>query len=215
MREQRRWEQPTYRHASPRFTDAMKRIDAAPVWELRAFTRFVADVLWGLGDGTSRARPRRLEMEKEWDCAGILSDVSFDIRRRSFNPFPVSGGGVRRRARIPRDGRTQRSIAMRALGPGAAGAVNLEHIIQLHIEKLPEGAYLATSDDVQGLVAQGDTIDEAIEIARDLAGKLLEAQAAAPGPHHRYQVRAVASREWRAGRGLVVFPLCTKGQRHS
>lgn len=92
VREQRRWEQPTYRHASPRFTDAMKRIDAAPVWELRAFTRFLADVLWGLGDGTSRARPRRLEMEKEWDCAGILSDVSFDIRRRSFNPFPVSGG---------------------------------------------------------------------------------------------------------------------------
>jgi predicted RNase H-like HicB family nuclease len=65
---------------------------------------------------------------------------------------------------------------MRALGPGAAGAVNMEHIIQLHIEKLPEGVYLATCDDVQGLVAQGRTIQETIEIARDVAKKLLEAQ---------------------------------------
>ena len=30
----------------------------------------------------------------------------------------------------------------------------MEHMIQLHIEKLPEGVYLATSDEVQGLVAQ-------------------------------------------------------------
>ena len=29
----------------------------------------------------------------------------------------------------------------------------MEHMIQLHIEKLPEGVYLATSDDVQGLIA--------------------------------------------------------------
>ena len=28
----------------------------------------------------------------------------------------------------------------------------MEHMIQLHIEKLPEGVYLATSDEVQGLV---------------------------------------------------------------
>ena len=34
----------------------------------------------------------------------------------------------------------------------------MEHVIQLHIEKLPEGVYLATSDEVQGLVAQGRTI---------------------------------------------------------
>ncbi len=31
----------------------------------------------------------------------------------------------------------------------------MEHMIQLHIEKLPEGVYLATSEDIQGLVAQG------------------------------------------------------------
>ena len=41
---------------------------------------------------------------------------------------------------------------------------------------LPEGVYLATSDDVQGLVAQGRTIAETIEIARDVAKKLIEAQ---------------------------------------
>ena len=52
----------------------------------------------------------------------------------------------------------------------------MERIIDLHIEKLPEGYYLATSDSVQGLVAQGRTISDTLEIARDLARKLLEAQ---------------------------------------
>ncbi len=55
-------------------------------------------------------------------------------------------------------------------------AANLEHVVRLHIEKLPEGFYLATSDDVQGLVAQGRTINETIEIARDVARRLIEAQ---------------------------------------
>jgi len=50
----------------------------------------------------------------------------------------------------------------------------MERIINLHIEKLPEGVYLATSDDIQGLVAQGRTIAETIEIARDVARGLLE-----------------------------------------
>ena len=53
-------------------------------------------------------------------------------------------------------------------------------MIQLHIEKLPEGVYLATSDDVQGLIAQGRTIQETIEIARDVAKKLIEAMDVAP-----------------------------------
>lgn len=52
----------------------------------------------------------------------------------------------------------------------------MEHVIQLHIEKLPEGLYLATSDDVQGLIAQGRTIQETLEIARDVAKKLIETQ---------------------------------------
>ncbi len=51
----------------------------------------------------------------------------------------------------------------------------MEKIININIEKLPEGYYLATSEDVQGLVAQGRTVSETIEIARDIAKKLLEA----------------------------------------
>lgn len=56
----------------------------------------------------------------------------------------------------------------------------MEHLLQLHIEYLPEGIYLATSDDIQGLIAQGRTIAETVEIARDVAKKLIEAQAAPP-----------------------------------
>jgi len=52
----------------------------------------------------------------------------------------------------------------------------MEKIIKLKIVKLPEGIYLATSDDVQGLIAEGRTIAETIEIARDVAKKLLELQ---------------------------------------
>jgi len=52
----------------------------------------------------------------------------------------------------------------------------MERIINVHIERLPEGAYLATSDDVQGLIAQGRTVSEVMEIARDVARRLLEAQ---------------------------------------
>ena len=52
----------------------------------------------------------------------------------------------------------------------------MENIINIHIEKLPEGVYLATSNDVPGLVAQGRTVTEALEIARDVARKLIEAR---------------------------------------
>jgi predicted RNase H-like HicB family nuclease len=52
----------------------------------------------------------------------------------------------------------------------------MEKMISIHVERLPEGAYLATSDDVQGLVAQGRTLWETLEIARDVAHKLLEAR---------------------------------------
>ena len=53
----------------------------------------------------------------------------------------------------------------------------MEKILNLHIEKLPEGYYLATTDDLQGLVVQGKTITETLEIARDVAQKLIESQA--------------------------------------
>jgi|TARA_B110000967_G_scaffold196300_1_gene226724 predicted RNase H-like HicB family nuclease len=51
-----------------------------------------------------------------------------------------------------------------------------ERIAKLHIEKQPEGTYLATSNDIQGLVAQGKTITETIEIAKDVAKTLLALQ---------------------------------------
>lgn len=52
----------------------------------------------------------------------------------------------------------------------------MEQIVNLHIEHLPEGVYLATSEDLPGLVAQGRTVTETLEIARDVAKKLIEAQ---------------------------------------
>lgn len=51
----------------------------------------------------------------------------------------------------------------------------MECVVNLRIEKLPEGVYLATSNEVQGLVAQGKTIKETLEIARDVANKLKNA----------------------------------------
>ncbi len=41
----------------------------------------------------------------------------------------------------------------------------MEKVINIHIEKLPEGVYLATSKEIQGLVAQGRTIAETLEAA--------------------------------------------------
>ncbi|MGH2459409.1 MAG: type II toxin-antitoxin system HicB family antitoxin [Chloroflexota bacterium] len=52
----------------------------------------------------------------------------------------------------------------------------MERLITIPIEKLPENAYLAISDEIQGLVAQGRTVTETLEIARDVARKLIEAQ---------------------------------------
>ena len=52
----------------------------------------------------------------------------------------------------------------------------MERIATVHIEYLPEGFYLATGDDVPGLVAQGRTITENLEIARDVARKLMDAR---------------------------------------
>ena len=54
--------------------------------------------------------------------------------------------------------------------------IRMERVLNIHIEKLPEGLYLATSDSVQGLIAQGRTVAETLEIARDVARKLIEAQ---------------------------------------
>jgi predicted RNase H-like HicB family nuclease len=49
-----------------------------------------------------------------------------------------------------------------------------EVLLNLHIEPLEEGGYVATSDQLPGLVAQGETVEETLDIARDVARMLLE-----------------------------------------
>lgn len=49
-----------------------------------------------------------------------------------------------------------------------------ETTIQLFVEALDEGGYVATSPDVPGLVAQGRTIVETVEIAQGLTRKIAE-----------------------------------------
>jgi predicted RNase H-like HicB family nuclease len=49
-----------------------------------------------------------------------------------------------------------------------------EVLLAIRLEQLAEGGYLATSDDLPGLVAQGRTIAETLEIAQDVARKLVE-----------------------------------------
>lgn len=67
----------------------------------------------------------------------------------------------------------------------------MERVINIHVERLPEGVYLATTDDVPGLVAQGRTVSETLEIARDVARKLLEARSEKQG---EIQLPTVAER---------------------
>ena len=52
----------------------------------------------------------------------------------------------------------------------------MEVAIRIHVEELPEGLFLATSDELPGLVAQGRTVAESLDIARDVARKLIEAR---------------------------------------
>lgn len=49
-----------------------------------------------------------------------------------------------------------------------------ELILSITVEPLEKGGYLAASDDLQGLIAQGRTIAETVEILQDVARKLIE-----------------------------------------
>lgn len=49
-----------------------------------------------------------------------------------------------------------------------------EIFLKLHLEALDEGGYVATSPDLPGLVAQGKTVSETVDIANDVARKLIE-----------------------------------------
>lgn len=49
-----------------------------------------------------------------------------------------------------------------------------EYLIPISIESLGEGGFLVTSSVLQGLIAQGRTVAETLEIAEDVARKLIE-----------------------------------------
>jgi predicted RNase H-like HicB family nuclease len=49
-----------------------------------------------------------------------------------------------------------------------------EAVIRLHVEPLAEGGFVATSPDVPGLVAEGRSMVEAVEIAQGLARRIAE-----------------------------------------
>jgi antitoxin HicB len=49
-----------------------------------------------------------------------------------------------------------------------------EFYLKVRIEPLDEGGFLATSPDLPGLVAQGRTRAETMEIAQDVARRLIE-----------------------------------------
>ena len=65
----------------------------------------------------------------------------------------------------------------------------MELAIQIQIEELPEGLFLATSDELPGLVAQGRTVAETLEIARGRGAKTDRGAPGARGsseaPHHK------------------------------
>lgn len=89
------------------------------------------------------------------------------------------------------------------------GLTMSEQIISLHVELLPEGCYLATSEAIPGLVAQGRTVAETLEIARDVAKRLLEARA------ERGELTAMRSGIAKSTRGIPPFPIilgiCRRG----
>ncbi len=49
-----------------------------------------------------------------------------------------------------------------------------ESLLSIQVEELPEGVFLATGKDLPGLLAQGRTLTETLEIAQDIAKKLAE-----------------------------------------
>ena len=52
----------------------------------------------------------------------------------------------------------------------------VEYLLPIRIEPLDEGGYLATSDVLPGFLAQGRSMAETLEIAQDVARKLIESR---------------------------------------
>lgn len=62
----------------------------------------------------------------------------------------------------------------------------MERIINLQVERLPEGLWLATSEEVEGLTVQAENLSDLVawsrEIARDLLALKAELSGAASAP---------------------------------
>jgi predicted RNase H-like HicB family nuclease len=54
--------------------------------------------------------------------------------------------------------------------------------VTIRVKQLPEGVFLATSDEVPGLTVECDTRDEIIATAPEIAFELLEIEAGHPLP---------------------------------
>lgn len=50
----------------------------------------------------------------------------------------------------------------------------MKRVVNIDVEYLPEGAYLATSEEVQGLVGEAGTLDELIKLVPELVEMLDE-----------------------------------------
>ncbi len=66
-----------------------------------------------------------------------------------------------------------------------------EYWIPIEIEALEEGGFLATSSVLQGFLAQGHTLAETMEIAQDVARKLIESYIEHGDPLPRELVKAM------------------------
>ena len=69
----------------------------------------------------------------------------------------------------------------------------MELAIGIQVEQLPEGLFLATSEELPGLVAQGRTVTEVLEIARDVARREREDQLIFPTAANRHHYTVVAA----------------------
>jgi len=85
-----------------------------------------------------------------------------------------------------------------------------EFYLPVQIEPLEEGGYLATSDDLPGLVAQGRTVAETMEIAQDVARKLVESYVEHGDPLPP-KVRAALKRAQRKATVKIPIGLSTVG----
>jgi predicted RNase H-like HicB family nuclease len=52
----------------------------------------------------------------------------------------------------------------------------MEVAVHIHGEHLPEGLFLAASEQLPGLIAQGRTVAETLEVAGEVARRLIEAR---------------------------------------